>query len=146
MNSRRFFPSFSPRLKSATRSVLVVAVVSAEALLGSARAGQSSSAPSSAVANRQTLRGHVPAVVSQLAPLGQVAASTRLNLALGLPLRDPAGLSTFLRQISDPASPLYRHYLTPQQFADRFGPTEQDYQAVQDFARNHGLTVTTTFA
>src|SRR5690348_18440659 len=98
MNSRRFFPSFSPRLKSATRSVLVVAVVSAEALLGSARAGQSSSAPSSAVANRQTLRGHVPAVVSQLAPLGQVSAPTRLNLSRVLPFPHPAGLPTFFRQ------------------------------------------------
>ena len=40
-----------------------------------------------------------------------------------------------------PPVPLYRHYLTPEQFTRRFGPTEADYQAVADFARTNGLTV-----
>ena len=49
-----------------------------------------------------------------------------------------------LPALYDPASPDYRHYLTPQQFTDRFGPTEQDYQAVVDFAKKHGLTIVAT--
>ena len=38
--------------------------------------------------------------------------------------------------------PNYHHYLTPEQFTERFGPTEQDYQAVIAFAKANGLTVT----
>src|SRR5262249_12287567 len=37
-----------------------------------------------------------------------------------------------------------RHYLTPEEFTERFGPTEADYQKVIDFARAHGFTVTET--
>ena len=93
---------------------------------------------------RQFLHDHVPPVVSGLTPLGTLAPSTRLNLAIGLPLRDESGLDDLLRQIYDPASSNYRHYLTPEQFTKMFGPTEQDYQKVIDFARANGLTVTAT--
>src|SRR5439155_17913270 len=62
----------------------------------------------------------------------------------GLPLRDPAGLENLLAQLYDPASPNFRQYLTPEEFTARFGPTEQDYQAVKDFAKSNGLTVTVT--
>jgi subtilase family serine protease len=61
-----------------------------------------------------------------------------------LPLRNRDGLTNLLRQISDPASPNYRNYLTRQQFTERFGPTEADAQAVRAFAIAHGLTVTAT--
>ncbi len=53
-------------------------------------------------------------------------------------------LTELLQRIYNPASPDYRHYLTPEQFAKMFGPTEQDYQAVVTFAKTHGLTVTGT--
>jgi subtilase family serine protease len=38
----------------------------------------------------------------------------------------------------------FGHYLTAQQFAAEFGPTEEDYQAVIRFARGNGLAVTGT--
>ena len=40
---------------------------------------------------RQMLHGHVPAVVSRLAPTGRLPAATNLSLAIGLPLRNEAG-------------------------------------------------------
>ena len=67
-----------------------------------------------------------------------------MNLAIGLPLRNQQELDTLLQQLYDPASPNYRRYLTPEQFTERFGPTETDYQAVMDFAKSNGLTVTVT--
>jgi hypothetical protein len=93
-------------------------------------------------AGMKTLRGHVPAVIRSLRPVGSLSASTRLNLVVGLPLRNSQTLSNLLEQIYDPASPQYRHYLTPGQFNERFGPTEQDYQVVIAFARANHLTVT----
>jgi subtilase family serine protease len=93
---------------------------------------------------RQLLKGHVPAAVSRLhlQSLGRLSATQRLNLAIGLPLRNQQALDTLLQQIYDPASPNYRHYLTPEQFTEQFGPTEQDYEAVVNFATKNGLTVT----
>jgi len=92
----------------------------------------------------RTLGGHVPAAVSRLQAIGSLAPSTNLHLAIGLPLRNQAGLSGLLQQLYDPSSPIYHHYLTPEQFTAQFGPTEQDYQKVIDFAKANGLTVTRT--
>ena len=67
-----------------------------------------------------------------------------MKLAIGLPLRNKEGLTNLLQGIYDPASPDYHHYLTPAQFAERFGPTEQDYRAVTAFATANGLKVAAT--
>ena len=91
-------------------------------------------------ADMKVLSGHVPTVVSSLTPKGRLAATNELLLAIGLPLRDPAGLDQYLAQIYDPASPHFHQYLTPIEAADRFGPTPGDYEAVKDFARTNGLT------
>lgn len=95
-------------------------------------------------AERQVLRGQVPAALSLLPPVERLAASKRLDLAIGLPLRNRGELTNLLREIYDPTSPHYRQYLTPEQFAERFGPTEEDYQALIAFAKANGLTVTGT--
>jgi uncharacterized repeat protein (TIGR01451 family) len=90
------------------------------------------------------LRGHVPPVVSHLAAKERLAATTSLRLAIGLPLHNREALTNLLEQLYDPASPNYRHFLTPEQFTAQFGPTEQDYQAVVNFAKANGLVVTGT--
>jgi hypothetical protein len=95
-------------------------------------------------AESQVLRGHVPAVVSRLQPVERLAGGRRLDLAIGLPLRNAAGLSALLQQLNDPASPNYHQWLTPEQFTERFGPTEADYQAVAAWAKAHGLAMTAT--
>ncbi len=87
-----------------------------------------------------------PAVLSHLSSLGPLDRTQALSLAIALPLRNQAALTQFLREVSDPQSPNYRHYLTPAQFTERFGPTQSDYQAVIAFAEANGLTVTTQYA
>ena len=94
-------------------------------------------------AERQLLQSsHVPPVVKELLPVGRLTTSQNLRLAIGLPLRNPTALTNLILQIYDPASPNYRRYLTPKQFTEMFGPTEQDYQAVITFAQANGLRVT----
>ncbi|MDR3459342.1 MAG: protease pro-enzyme activation domain-containing protein [Verrucomicrobiae bacterium] len=92
----------------------------------------------------KTLPDHLPAAVAHLSAIGTLADTNRLNLSIGLPLRDAPGLDDFLAQIADPASPNYRHYLTPAEFTEKFGPTEADYQRVIDFAKQSGFTITAT--
>ena len=73
---------------------------------------------------RTLLPGHLPAVVPGLQPLGRLDGSTRLKLSINLPLHNREALTNLLDQLYDPASPLYHHYLTPEEFDARFGPTE----------------------
>jgi hypothetical protein len=90
---------------------------------------------------RTLLPGHQPAAVSSLQPLGRLDGSARLKLSINLPLHNQEALTNLLDQIYDPASPLYHHYLAPEEFDARFGPTEQDYQAVIAWAARSGFTV-----
>jgi hypothetical protein len=95
-------------------------------------------------AERQVLSSHVPVAVAHLQPLQRLPGTNVLLLAIGLPLRNQEALARLIEQLYDPASPQYRRYLTPEQFTARFGPSQEDYQAVIVFAKAHDLTVTAT--
>ena len=90
---------------------------------------------------RQVLHGHVPAAVAKLPPLESLAATQRMRLAIALPLRSRPQLDHLLGDLYDPASPRFHQYLTASQFADTFGPSEQDYAEIAAFAQAHHLTV-----
>ncbi len=94
-----------------------------------------------AVPGRKVLRDTMPAAVSQLVPNGRLSATTNLTLAIGLPLRDEAGLDELLGELYDPRSTNYHKFLDPEQFAARFGPTEADYAAVKHFALTNGFII-----
>ena len=97
---------------------------------------------SASAAAMQTLHYATTAVVARLKPAGRLDAERHLRLAISLPLRNQQALADLLRQLQDPASQHYHKYLTPTQFARRFGPSERDYAAVAAFAQAHGLAVT----
>ncbi len=80
-------------------------------------------------------------VTGQAPVVGHLPGSKILQLDIVLPLRDRAGLQSFLSELYNPESSQYRQFITPAEFTERFGPTQQDYDAVVAFAREHGLTV-----
>jgi len=73
--------------------------------------------------------------------VNRLPGTQTLRLDLVLPLRDPAGLEDFLQRVYDPTSPVYRHFLTVPEFTERFGPTQEDYDAVVAFAKASGFNV-----
>jgi subtilase family serine protease len=83
-------------------------------------------------------------VTGEARSLGRLPATQPMRLVLVLPLRNQAGLDDFLKELYDPSSPTYRHFLTVEEFTTRFGPTQKDYDAVIHFAEAHGLTVVGT--
>ena len=95
-------------------------------------------------AQRKVLQGHVPQAVARLQPAAPLPGTQPLELALTLPLRNRDALATLLQALYDPTSSNYRQYLTPEQFTQRFGPTEADYEKLIGFARAHGLSVSGT--
>jgi subtilase family serine protease len=94
----------------------------------------------------KTLSGHVPAAAARLQSSGRLAPEKKLRLAMGLTLRNQAELHDFLQAVYDPASPQYRHYLSPDEFTERFGPSQDEYDAVIRFAETNGFTVAATHA
>jgi len=103
--------------------------------------------PLTQAANRQTLHGHVPDAVTKLnlQPLGALLTTNQLHLGINLPLRNHEDLGKLLQDIENPANTNFHRYLAPQQFNEKFGPTEADYQAVISFVKVHGLIVTHTY-
>ena len=88
------------------------------------------------------LAGQLVPGIEKLTAKGLVPTTNVLHLAIGLPLRDEAGLDQFLRQVYDPASTNYHHYLTPVEFTEQFGPTEDQYAVVKNFALTNGFEIT----
>ncbi len=97
------------------------------------------------VSNAQSvLTRHVREVTltGEAAPINRLPATQTMALDLVLPLRDPEGLKAFLAELYDPNSPSFHHFLTPTEFTAKFGPTEEQYAEVLNFAKKNGLTVT----
>jgi len=92
---------------------------------------------------RQTL-GTSMAAPAGAQLVGRLPGSQPLSLALTLVLRNETQLDSLLSQLSDPASPNYRQFLTVEQFTAQFGPTAEDYANVVAFAQSFGLTIVNT--
>jgi subtilase family serine protease len=80
-------------------------------------------------------------MLMKLNPTGELPPTSRLDLVIGLPLRNTTVLDALLGELYDPNSANFHRFLTPTEFADRFGPTEQEYETLVQFARSAGLTV-----
>src|SRR5580693_1645457 len=89
------------------------------------------------------LTRHVREVVlnGQAKSVAQLPLDQTMTLDVVLPLSDQAGLNSFLQELYDPASLAYRHFLTVQEFTERFGPTQEDYDAVVRYVQANGFTV-----
>jgi subtilase family serine protease len=74
-------------------------------------------------------------------PVGHLPAAQIMQLDVVLPIRDQAGLDNFLAQLQSAPVQNHNHYLTPAEFTESFGPTQEDYDAVVSYVQAHGLAV-----
>ncbi len=118
MSPHRYLPSL------AVAAVLAVSAVHAQTTLASSLAE--------------------PVRNAHATPVRQASAGQTLHLVISLPLRNESALDVLLAQINDPSSPRYRQYLTPDQFAAQFAPTQEDYDKVVAWAQAKGLALTHT--
>jgi hypothetical protein len=72
--------------------------------------------------------------------LGALDKQTALHLTVALEPRDPLALEAYATGVATPGSSDYRHYLSPAQFAFRFGATATQIQQVEQSLRARGLT------
>jgi pro-kumamolisin-like protein len=80
-------------------------------------------------------------LVAESTLLAPLDADKEIGVVLALPLSDPKGAADYIQHISRKGDPLYHHYLTPQQFADRFGGNAADYAALRQWATANSLKI-----
>ncbi|HVO61558.1 MAG TPA: choice-of-anchor D domain-containing protein [Terriglobales bacterium] len=105
------------------------------AVIGIVGAGQAQSA-------LMTRHVRTAVVSAQAKPLARLPAAQVMRFDIVLALRHAPELENFLQELYDPASPSYRHFLTVKEFTERFGPSQEDYDALIRFAEASGFQVT----
>src|SRR5215831_2271913 len=77
---------------------------------------------------------------------GAVEASFKLNnitLVLKPSAAQQNALESLLAEQRDPSSPNYHKWLTPEQYADRFGPSQSDIYQIAGWLGDRGFVITT---
>jgi uncharacterized protein (TIGR03437 family) len=96
-------------------------------------------------ASRKTpIRGGAPGLARAEFDRGPVDPSRKLGyvtMHLAPSAAQQAELETLLEQQRDPASPSYRKWLAPEQFAERFGASRGDMAKVAQWLESEGLTI-----
>lgn len=90
------------------------------------------------------LHGNHPAAIAQLKATQAISPSRPLTMELTLALHNQVELKQLLADIQNPSSPEYHHWLTPDQFAQRFGPTAAQIDAATGWLKQQGFTVLNT--
>lgn len=101
-----------------------------------------SSAAGLAHQDRGMVANNVPAIVAKSHLVGRHNPAGNLSLIVSLKLHNTDQLESFLRDVQDPYSPNYHHFLTPQTFTEQYGPTRDEVAAVSEFLSRNGIRVT----
>ncbi len=117
-----------------TRSVLAVGALALTVPAFAATASAGTGGP-------RVLLQAAPAWTSSARQTGPAASGQQVHASVILALRDPAAAEALAARVSDPASPAYRHYVTPAAWRARFAPTDADVARVTRALRAAGLHV-----
>src|SRR5574337_1127448 len=104
-------------------------------------AGSIISEPCARAAPSRRIAAAVPARATPDRLVAHAAAGEHLAMSVVLQLQHTDELAALLEALQNPSSPLYHHWLTPQQFTDRFAPTADAYETVATWLEQAGLTV-----
>ena len=122
-------------------AALLVALVVAPALAGCASgSGGIHGAVSAPPATLQVPTAHASATHAPVR-LGPADPAQPLTVGLVLRDRDDASLGATLAAIDDPRSPSYHHYLSPQEYATRFGPSDVTVGVAERILTGAGFTL-----
>ena len=83
------------------------------------------------------LPGHILPALAKATPVPSKPNSGVQPITLTVVLKrdDQAGFERYLRELYDPNSPQFHHFLTQRQISVRFGPSRKDYASVLNYLR-----------
>ena len=112
----------------------ILKIVATSALLGGIAVSGTAAA-----AGLAQVRGNVSPMVTQAKAVRHHSPSAKLNISIALPLQNQERLGQFLHDLHDRSSPSYHKFLKPGEFAQLYGPSAGQVQAVKDFLTQHGI-------
>jgi subtilase family serine protease len=83
------------------------------------------------------------AAVKQAQYVGPLTGDGPLTVHVGLRLRNEQALLRYAQDASNPKSPLYKHFLTPQEIGSRFGASSVDIAAASKYFNANGVGFST---
>lgn len=123
-----------------SRKRTIVAAVSATATMaGMMIAGGSGAAMASPAPTVTQLPGSAVPFTSHASATGAVAGSQQLSIQVWL-RGQTAAAQNFATAVSTPGSPQFHHYLSPDSYTARFGPTRAEASKVEAWLRAQGFT------
>src|SRR5262249_34344039 len=97
---------------------------------------------SAAFAQTVRLTGTVSSEASRLPNFGDVPSSQNLTLEIWFKPHHQDQLTKLLADQQDPKSPRYRHWLTGQEYGQRFGMTQLEFNKIVNWLTREGFQVT----
>src|SRR6516162_4683123 len=91
-----------------------------------------------------SVRGHIHPLAQRRFDRGRVNDLFQLNYVTMMfrPTADQqADLNALLEQQQDPSSPNYHQWITPEEFADRFGLSSTEFENVTNWLQDQGFTI-----
>ena len=84
----------------------------------------------------------LPEVLARAIRIGHADPSRKLHVSVSMPFADQAVAEAFADSVSDPNSPNFRQFITPEEVGARFGLPMERVQAIADYLTGHGVQVT----
>ena len=133
------------RLACTAAGLSVLAVVSS-VFIARVRAQQMTGRIAAEIDNhaRTTIAGTHPAMVRRAKDMGSVVPNLQLHgmsLVFNRSRAQEAGLQALIAAQQTPGSPLYHQWLTPDQFAARFGMAASDLAKVESWLEEQGFSI-----
>ncbi len=89
-----------------------------------------------------SLHGNVAPDAIRLSPVAHADPAKILTLTIQFVPRNQAEVNALIAAQQDPRSPQYHKWLTPSEYTRRFGPSEQDFNALGDWLKSSGFQIT----
>jgi subtilase family serine protease len=80
--------------------------------------------------------------ISRATDVGPASGDRALRIAVSMPFARPDEAQAFVDDVSNPHSPNYRHFITPDEVGARFGIPQANVDQIADYLRQSGMTVT----
>jgi len=93
------------------------------------------------LADKARLKNHIPHGVTKATHLGRLTSTGQFALTIALNLKNQADLARLINRQHDPTDPLFGKFLTPQQFAQSYGPDASDFASVENYLSANHLNV-----
>ena len=86
-------------------------------------------------------------IMSPMAPeaVGPTSASKAITTSIILQIHNRKGLVNFIQASVTPGDPNYHHFLSVDQFRERFAPSNSQVQALARYLKSYGITVNSVY-